>query len=165
VQSIITENRQTIEAIISMLQCPCSEDPYILSIMSLVMFRVLSSYTAAARETPTTAADPEHRQPHPPRVPPSMGGFAVENDEKGRIMAQLVLSELHRAQRLISMLSQRLKAQQAPPGGPLHPQASSAMHGMASASFSNTLLEQYDVELRGRLRAVSAEIVEILRQG
>ena len=43
----MTQNDATIEAAITMLQCECAEDDYLLVIISLMAFKVLGWYAAA----------------------------------------------------------------------------------------------------------------------
>jgi hypothetical protein len=174
IQSVIAENEQTIEAITSMLQCPCSQDGYLLAIMSLIVFKILAWYAAAAKETPDPSGPDQSqnldRYQAPSRRPSSchaeqvlhfptvVGSYCLEGEDQGRMAAQLVLSELHRVQRLVNELSQRLKAadgQDSIRDG----------DGDITYPFSATMLNQLEVDLRKRLRALSLEIVDTLRRG
>ena len=176
IQSVVAENEQTIEAISNMLQCPCSHDGYLLAIMSLIVFKVLGWYAAAARDTPTTdgsqspsKSPSHHRRPsscHSEKVSPIpavVGSYCIDGEDQGRMAAQLILSELHRVQRLVNLLSQRLKGQA---------MANSAADGKDTPSdgestspFSAVMLDQLEADLRKRLRALSLEIVDMLRRG
>ena len=55
IEAVIAKNEHTIEAVSTMLQCSCSQDGYLLTIISLIVFKVLSWYAAAARRTPSSS--------------------------------------------------------------------------------------------------------------
>lgn len=59
VQAVIAENESTISALNDMLECPCSEDGYLLAIISLVVFKVMGWYAAAAGRAPANEDDGE----------------------------------------------------------------------------------------------------------
>ena len=180
IQTVIAENEQTIEAISNMLQCSCSQDGYLLVIMSLIVLKVLGWYAAAARETPvpdnsqsTIKSPVNHRRQHSEQVlksPTVVGSYCIDGEDQGRMAAQLVLSELHRVQRLVNVLSQRLKGHEMRNGGadtpdsPADGQDPLAL-GENTFPFSATMLSQLEVDLRKRLRHLSAEIVNMLRRG
>lgn len=82
--------------------------------------------------------------------------------------AQLVLSELHRVQRLINRLSEKLKVKVSCEGLET---PNSAASGQIARTFSNptlpfspAMLDHLDTDLRRRLRALSLDIVETLRR-
>ena len=182
-QSVVTENERTIEAISNMLQCPCSQDGYLLTIMSLIVFKVLGWYAAAARETPMTddsqspsKSHPDHRLHslcHSEQVlqsPTVVGSYCIDGEDQGRMAAQLVLSELHRVQRLLNLLSQRLKGHRISNGSVNTPNSAvdcqdSLSDRQSSPPFSAKMLDQLDTDLRNRLRALSLEIIGTLRRG
>ena len=122
---MIEENYATVEAIAQMLNCACSRDGYVLAIMSIVVFRVLGGYESAAREVGRigecgedsaklrlgnwdTASMKQKTHPHLRTM--NIHGDDGEEEDKARVAAQLVLSELHRVQRIVNLLSARLKA-------------------------------------------------------
>ncbi|KAL5356065.1 aflatoxin regulatory protein-domain-containing protein [Aspergillus floccosus] len=200
-QSVIADNEKTLDAISSMLPCPCSHDGYLLALMSLIVFKVMGWYAAASRHTPSpressrssssfhSSGAGHHCQPseqvqHAPAV---VGSYCVDGEDQGRMAAQLVLSELHRVQRLVNVLSQRLKSHTAR-GGSSNSSHSADGSGGAGAGtpsgssvdgsdpfsdrdrdltfpFPPSVLEQLEVDLRRRLRGLSAEIVDMLRRG
>ena len=181
IQSVVAENEQTIEAISIMLQCQCSQDEYLLAIMSLVVFKVLGWYAAAARQTPATdgsqsptMANPDQRQPslrHSEQVlqsPTVVGSYCIDGEDQGRMAAQLVLSKLHRVQQLVNLLSQQLK------GHRMRNETADTINNAADGNdtlpdrektspFSATMLDQLETDLRKRLRALSLDIVDMLR--
>ncbi|CAD6579602.1 MAG: hypothetical protein ASARMPREDX12_009307 [Alectoria sarmentosa] len=182
-QSVVTENEQTIEEISNMLQCPCSQDGYLLAIMPLVVFKVLDWYAAAARETPVvdysrspSKSRPDNRRNsscHSEQVlqfPTVVGSYCIDGEDQGRMAAQLVLSELHRVQRLVNLLSQRIKSHGMRNGTVGAPNSTTdgqdtLPDGESTSPFSATMLDQLEADLRKRLRTLSLEIVDMLRRG
>ncbi|KAB2572093.1 Monodictyphenone cluster transcription factor [Lasiodiplodia theobromae] len=172
-EAVVRENERTIEAISSMLECTCSEDGYLLSIMSLIVLKVLGWYAAAARREARSDESRSLQKHHmegllkgPGAV--VVGGSSDGEDDHRRIAAQTVLSELHRVQRLINALSHRLKGLRQRNGGRAQQQqhadgAGTDGHGGAFA-FPTTMLDQFEVDLRKRLRDLSTGIVDMLRQ-
>lgn len=182
IQSVITENEQIIKAISDMLQCSCSQDSYLLIIVSLIVFKVLSWYAAAARETSVANDNQGLSNPHShPRLRSlrhvehvrqcsrTMSSDWADDEDQGRMAAQRVLSELHRVQRLVNLLSQRLKS---------HTTRNDAVDTLYSdadgpdtlsdeentTSFSVAMMDQLEADLRKRLRSLSLDIVDRLRR-
>lgn len=177
-QSVIAKNEHTLGSIKEMLQCSCSQDGYLLTIISLIVFKVLGWYAAAARKTP--CSDDDHsvesshkshsRSPsHSEQVlqdPVVVGSYSIEGKDSERMAMQLVLSELHHVQRLLNQLSTKLKVQAARDGeGTDMPNGmSSGVKGCeTSLRLSAVMVDQFELELRKRLRALSSEIVQRLR--
>ena len=80
-------------------------------------------------------------------------GYRLDGQDQARMAAQLVLSELHRVQRLINVLGGRLK-QDGPVAG-----------GFGDMSFfSAAWFGQLETDLRKRVTSLSREIVDLLRQ-
>ena len=180
IQSVIADNEETIEAICKMLQCPCSRDEHLLIIMSLVVFKVLAWYAAAARETSMTDENqspsnfrPDHGQSpvsHPEQVlqsPTVVGSYCIDGEDQGRMAAQLVLSKLHSVQRLVNLLSERLRGHGLRSGMATSvTNSQDTQVGAESTSpFSASMLDQLEADLRKRLRTLSLEIVDMLRRG
>ena len=183
IQSVIAENEQSTDAINKMLRCECSQDEYLLTIISLIVFKVLGRYAAAANEKLETddsqslnklhADDQQLPSGHSEQVahsPAFAGSYGVDGEYHGRMAAQLVLSKLDRVQRLVNLLSQRLKGHGTRTGTVNTPRSvtddKEPPLGENSASpFSAVMLDQLEVDLRKRLRAVSSDIVDLLRRG
>ncbi|KAL8718838.1 MAG: hypothetical protein Q9225_004083 [Loekoesia sp. 1 TL-2023] len=180
IQSVVVENEQTIEAISKMLQCSCSQDGYLLAITSLIVFKVLGWYAAAAHETRVTNEGQDPSESHasfrrdssvnPEQVlhcPTVVGGYRIDGEDQGRMAAQLVLSELHRVQRLVNLLSQRLKGHGVRSGavGLSKKAIDGQSDGQRTPPFSATMLDHLEADLRKRLRALTMEIVDMLRRG
>lgn len=91
----------------------------------------------------------------------------MDGEYEGRVAAQLVLSELHRVQQLINVLSQRLTAHGLQTSCLELPSSPDYFYflNQDSSAFPVTMLGQLEVDLRKRLRTLSVEIVDILRRG
>ncbi|KAK3370065.1 aflatoxin regulatory protein-domain-containing protein [Podospora didyma] len=104
-----------------------------------------------------------------------VGSYRLEGDDSGRMAAQLVLSELHRAKRLVRELSAKLKAQaQQASGGEAapshqnnHQQDTGGRGNLTSEPtglpFSGAILDILGTDLTNRLKALSVDIVRSLR--
>ncbi len=196
-EHVVTKNKQTLDAIQAMLDCPCSApgtntNGYLLAIISLTVLKILGWYKAAALPSPCppssdssssslwkqagTAARPRHPSiqiPDPSKQQQQRGchseqvmltrapsvvvdGYRLEGDDGARMAAQLVLSELHRVQRLVNGLGERLREQKRRDG-----RESGAGAG---EFFSPVWFGQLEADLRRRVRGLSLEIVDLLRQ-
>ena len=197
IQSVIAHNERIVEAIDSILHCPCSQqDGYLLTVLSLILFKILDWYTAAGRAASiviTTAASYDSYNklyispPHNPccdsqrslRSSSSQfvaGGLCVDGEDSGRVAAQMVLSELHLAQRLVNKLSARFRGQgTGRAAGGVEVTAAVLLNrtgdgidmlcdGKGSRPFSTTMFDQLEADLRRRLRTVSSVIVDMIRQ-
>lgn len=190
IQTVIAQNEQTIEVVSAMLQCSCSQDSYLLAIMSIIVFKVLGWYAAAARKTPpglagdnsnnssnddgNSSSSPHTSQsPHSShfeqvlQAPAVVGSYCLDGEDSARMAAQLVLSELHRVQRLVNQLSVKLKLQAAkntPMAGTRSSSGCGDADGDAMSPFSTGMLDQLAGDLRKRLRVLSLEVVQGLRE-
>ena len=162
IQSVVAKNEQSIEAISGMLQCPCSGDDYLLTIMSLVILKVLGWYTAVMdSQNPSWSHADNRRQPlyHSEQglqSPLNMGGYCTDGEDQCRMVAELILSGLNRVQRLVNLLSQRLRSHG------MRIRTTSGLNGPADgvnvfpdggypSPFSATILIQLEADLRKRL--------------
>ena len=148
--------------------------------MSLIVFKVLGWYAAAARKAPSS--DDDNHSMQSPRSchsrrssrfeevlqdPAVVGSYCLDGEDSARMAAQLVLSELHRVQRLVNQLSRKLKVQTAKNGG-LADTPNSLGYETSDSEMtlplSAVMLDQLEMDLRKRLKALSYEIVEGLRR-
>ncbi|KIM92896.1 hypothetical protein OIDMADRAFT_21633 [Oidiodendron maius Zn] len=167
------------------LQCSCSANSFLLTIVALVVFKVLDWYayaakTATADEDETFNGNPYSSMPSPRQRSAELT-VGSHRQQKGRDYdrqsAQLVLVELHRVQRFLSQLSPKLQACGHEPQSRraststassqpsmANPQFSGDVLTMAALPFSSVVLEQLEPEVRKRIRSLSAEIIEFLRR-
>ena len=180
IQAVIAKNEQIIDAVSAMLQCSCTQDGYLLNIMSLIVFKVLGWYAAAARTTPSSGRDQAHQLPitahdhqkscseQVVRDSTKIGSYSLEGEDSARMAAQLVLSELHRVQQLVNKLSTKLRTQEtkdAVEAGTHINVSDQSIEMETSLPLSNALLDQLGKDLKKRLKSLSLEIVEALRRG
>ena len=180
VQAVIAKNEHTIEAVGTMLECACSQDGYLLVLVSLIVFKVLGWYAAAALTTPSSGDDNHSAQSlhssqsahlsRPEQVlldPVEFGSYCLDGENSARMAAQLVLGELHRVQRLVNQLSPKLKMQAAKDNGLADkstPATSKNVDSETTLSLSTVILSQLELDLRKRLKALSLGIMESLRR-
>ena len=187
IQRVITENKLTLETVQGMLQCLCadSDGSYLLAVISLVVFKVLGWYRAAVKDLPTAVdrtwkeapGSPKTQSALPPsrlcrrsschaehvlQVPAIIDGYRLDGDDQARMAAQLVLSELHRVQRLINVLANRLKSDEG--GKSASNPTFSAIGHDEMPFFSQAWFSHLETDLRKQVRSLSLEIVELLKQ-
>lgn len=161
-ESVISKNKQTIETVTTILNCPCSQDAYLLAIMTLIVFKVINWYSTLARQS--------HTGHHPAGRRHSISGPLddVGEEDDGRIAGQLILGELHCVQRLVSQLSRRLMADSVRSSmGQLLPDEIGSIQVAESdgwVPFSAAMLDQLEADLRKGLRTLFSEIVNMLRR-
>ncbi|KAL9082408.1 MAG: hypothetical protein Q9165_008901 [Trypethelium subeluteriae] len=132
-QDILAQNEAGVDSVSQMLDCPCSEHFILLHILSLIMSKFLGWYAAASVSSlgcvPGAAIDmldnasssslsssssaSVDRRVNYVVQPPSALSLAsyiddVDDQDKGRIVCQVVLSKLHNTQRVVNLLSRRL---------------------------------------------------------
>jgi hypothetical protein len=148
---VIEANKQYINQVDAMLQCQCSADGYLLTIISLIVFKILDSYGAAASESEVRKAMAD----------------AAEEDEQ-RVAAQRVMGELHRVQRLVKQLAKHNKRYIATESPEMTPGAFTLFgqqeEGEASFPFSTVKLCQLETDMRRRLRSLSLKLAVHLRK-
>ena len=176
-QNVVAENQQTFETVNDMLQCPCTEDSYLLIILSMIVMKALGRYAATARKQFRGAGERGDKSRASTSTHEQVRRISgLGDDNTGRLGAQLILGKLHTVQRLVKQLSPRLKARGpetgSKGGGDLEqdhlmgdwPVASPSEVEITPAPLSPTVFEQIDVDLRKALSALSSEIINMLRQ-
>lgn len=185
--SVLTENKQSIEAVSERLTCPyCTGDSFLLAVLSMTVLKILERYAAAARVQSSSGAKASDSEGAEKASRLANSILASSKDQmmvlsrtyntprnRGRQAAQLVLSELHRVQKLVNQLSPRLKrskaeveAQKIEPELELWGRQSMAWcydRGPATP-FSATTLGQMESDVRKSLSALSSEIINGLRR-
>ncbi|OJJ05022.1 hypothetical protein ASPVEDRAFT_197972 [Aspergillus versicolor CBS 583.65] len=189
IESVISQNKQIIETINAVLDCPCSHDGYVISMVSLAVFKVMGWYIAAARDkrvTPDDVMEWGHDTVIYPGVsdlsasnkrvlcsPMIIGSHCIDSKSQNRMAAQLVLSELHRVQQLVNVLSSRLEsirlstclASDSTFGSATSEALENSLFtAMQTSPLSGSTFSQLEEDLRKRLRAISSETIEILRR-
>ncbi|KAL4784875.1 aflatoxin regulatory protein-domain-containing protein [Aspergillus varians] len=192
IESVIEDNKEILATVQTVLECHCSEDEYVATLVSLVVFKVMGWYVAVARDQSSdpvrdgevnwasggnsndhtrrpSAASFEEQVLHLPTV---VGSYCVDGHHQSRMAAQLVLSELHRVQRLVTLVAHRLEAIRQRSLSMYSSSSSSSSSSMAlsgapiagTTPLSSTTLTHLEDDLRKRLRAVCSETISILQR-
>ncbi|MCJ1399418.1 hypothetical protein MMC11_002620 [Xylographa trunciseda] len=177
-QAVVLENKKTIEAVSNMLHCSCAEDAYLLTMLSMIIFKILGRYAVAARKQPGEATERREkasRNASSKEQVRLLSSYCPDDEDLGRIAAQLILSELHRVQRLVNQLSPRLKTRGLGASGKAggisgvkdaggdSQMSSPSDDEMTAAPFSATTLDQIEIDLRKCLSTLSSEIISMLQ--
>ena len=177
-QIVVLENKQSMEAVSSKLACSsCADDSFLLTVLSMIVLKVLERYAAVAQA-----------QPHKPvrlsvniisggddwmRAPSHAHSGSYDESGSGRVAAQLVLSELHRVQRLVNQLSPKLKGPKEREGQNIapklrywsRPRVAGNGDRMVMTPILAGTLDQMERDVRKSLSTLSTEITNGLRQG
>ena len=193
IQQLILRNDQIVKSLDSILNCSCSQqDGYLLTILSLILFRSLDRYAAAAQlacgvkysgahSEAAQSGRVEHYQ-HEMDLSPSSwyqtqgsdhNMYPDSGEHQGRLAIQTVLGELHHVQKLVKCLSERFRGVGIglPPSNPIATAGEQfstkivdSLECRRSGPFSKTMFDQVEADLRRRLRMVSSLTVDMLRQ-
>ncbi|CZT25467.1 uncharacterized protein RCC_11199 [Ramularia collo-cygni] len=186
VESILESNCSLIEQTENMLQCTCAGDDSVLVMIFMITFKILGSYARAFAALDSPPRTPCIR----PRVV-AEGGFSqwsrenvalIEENSELRSSTQRILSELHKVQGLINRASHGYREQRRSSSS-LSSSSSSTLSSLASLAvrtpsittevevpesddnlkLPDALLDQLELDLRKRLRALSTSVIEKLR--
>ncbi|KAI0975304.1 hypothetical protein F4678DRAFT_322637 [Xylaria arbuscula] len=171
------ENKKYVEEALNMVECSCSEDPYLLSLTGLLAFKIMNLYKITARELRNPGSTNEQYLAYPNFKMPTIRGYSYPtHNVRIRSTAQSFLGEVRLVQQLVSSLSLRLRRLGA--GGSREQNATSNIYDAGyvpgahsskdalrnteengSLSLPATLLYQLDVDLRRDLRAMTIEVL------
>lgn len=178
--SVLTDNKQSIEAVSQRLTCQyCVGDSFLLTVLSMTVLKILERYAAAARVQPSVVKSNDSEGGKASRLANSEDQMMLLSRtyntprNRGRQAAQLVLSELHRVQKLVNQLSPRLKRSKAEMEAQnIEPEME--LWGRQSTTwgydrgpptpFSATTLGQMESDVRKSLSSLSSEIINGLRR-
>ncbi|KAL9094346.1 MAG: hypothetical protein Q9165_003487 [Trypethelium subeluteriae] len=178
-ETIVLENKEALEAITNMLRCPCAEDSYLLTFLSMIIFKILDRYAAAVLKQDREVNEEVGKQvvnTSTKGQPRLAGKYFFDEDDVARMSAQLILSELHRVQNCVNQLSLRLdsgemgdinKRRRSPDGEvtgrerPTFPLANDDINIML---FPTTILDHLGIGLRKSLSTLSSDIIDVLRK-
>lgn len=171
-RAMVAKNKAAIEAVSTMFMCTCSQDGYLLAVVSLTLFKVLDQYAAVARQTPTlqniqaSGPRPSSASKHALPDPIVVDNYCLEGADSARMVGQLVLSELHLVRRLVEQLTSKLNEQAAKRReGPRTETPGSSKPGKEMAQpLSAAMYDHMGVDLAQRVRALSLETIDRLRK-
>jgi hypothetical protein len=188
IESVIADNKQIIDTIQTVLECRCGQDEYVATLVSLILFKAMGWYVAVARSRSSPAPRDSGMGSLRPSsasfeeqvldLPAVVGGYCVDGHHQSRMAAQLVLSELHRVQRLVTLVGRRLESLRhrsfSQDSSTSSSSASSSvidsgcpslmLSGLGTSPLLSNTLSHLEDDLRKRLRAVSSETIDILRR-
>jgi Aflatoxin regulatory protein/Fungal Zn(2)-Cys(6) binuclear cluster domain len=163
IDNVISTNKAVLDSITMVLSCSCSLDEHLAFILSLIAFKVMAWYAAAARDADED--DSDHSSPptteRVQHLSITVGKYRLKGAEHSRMRAQLILSELHRVVRSVELLSKRFERARLRSSMPATP---GEEHTMARSDWiSASIFVQLEADLRKRLQAVTNETMTILR--
>ncbi|KAI2613408.1 trancriptional activator [Hypoxylon sp. NC1633] len=166
VRAVVADNQEMISTVSNILRCSCAEDGYLLTMLSMVVMKILTRYAGAAIKLLGRAEEGSSRSSPGQQ---SRNGFS-EKEETERMAGQLVLSELHRVQRLVNELSPRLMARDDALGPDVRGRdcqiwlSLTPRSGTPPLPFSTTTLDGIGRDIRATLSSLSSEIISRLRK-
>ncbi|KFY73938.1 hypothetical protein V499_05995 [Pseudogymnoascus sp. VKM F-103] len=186
-QTVVFENKQGMEAVSSKLACSsCVDDGFLLTVISMIVLKILERYATVAQAQPRKTGKSEPETDNPVRLsisttsgsddwmraPNHVLNGSYDDGGSERVAAQLVLSELHRVQRLVNQLSPKLKGPKEREGQNIapkmrywgRPRAAGDGDRMTLTSILAGTLDQMERDVRKSLSTLSAEIINGLRQ-
>ncbi|POS74412.1 hypothetical protein DHEL01_v207192 [Diaporthe helianthi] len=189
-QALLDANERMLDAVGNTLPCECSKDGFLLVTMSLVAFKVMARYEAAARRQMSSwfcAAQMPNRIMQSTEESIGRGSATTSHENKvqkgpldERMAAQVVLSELYRVQRFVRGLAKQLKEmaglEMSADSSVERLFHSSSHHGSRGTDFlmggifndpalpfSAAFFCQLETDLRRRLRGLSKELADLVR--
>ncbi|KAL4867601.1 hypothetical protein BDV12DRAFT_117909 [Aspergillus spectabilis] len=184
-QAVLVENKHHVETVSNLLSCSsCTEDAFRLVIVSMIVLKILERYASAARIQVFGSRAGSVESDTGPRSANSMISsskdqmralsrtYTMPRDDSasGYAPARLVLSELHRVQRLVNRLSPKLRgSKEGDARGMEHTmwgrlQVANGNDKTQSTPFSSNTLAQMESDMRNSLSSLSADIINRLRQ-
>jgi hypothetical protein len=152
---IIARNARISEAMNVLMECACGEDIHVLFLVGLCTSKVMSYYLEATRREYMKSAQ-RARDSFSPNENQQIQPEVEDDDVEAKIMsARMVLGELHRIQRLLARLSDRLKRTE-PRDDPTRSfiDSGGSSRSDLESPFTRSMLEQLDHSLRAHLRYV-----------
>lgn len=177
-QAVLIENKQHIETVNSLLSCSlCTEDSFRLVIVSMIVLKILERYASTARAQVSVENDTGQRSTNSiissskDHMRALSHTYTMPRDDiaNGHAPARLVLSELHRVQMLVNLLSPKLRgSKEGDARGMEHTiwgvQVANENDKPQSIPFSSNTLAQMESDMRNSLSSLAAEIIKRLRQ-
>ncbi|KAI1328258.1 hypothetical protein F5Y16DRAFT_398663 [Xylariaceae sp. FL0255] len=178
-QDVVTENKQATEAMILILDCPCSKGSYQLVMLAMIMLKMMGKY-ASTLYNPTSKGPgglPTDNHHAAKGLAGKSATYHLDAGTARRMTTQLILSELHRIQGLVNRLSSKIRDQSERSSvqgeekpGLEHDDGNqpASFFGIsnsvvASTMFSVNTMKQIETDLRQALNHLSSELIGILR--
>lgn len=111
IDNVLANNKVAMDHISTILDCPCSLNPHIALLLALTSSKILAWYQAIARNGSSPAPSSNAPLPCYPEtvmhMPITIGVFRLEGEDQGKMIAQLVLTELTKVGWLVDKFSKR----------------------------------------------------------
>ncbi|KAJ5553896.1 hypothetical protein N7513_003855 [Penicillium frequentans] len=181
-QAVLIENKQHIETVNSLLSCSlCREDSFRLVIVSMIVLKILERYAYTARaqvfgsRVGSVENDTGQRSTNSiissskDHMRALSHTYTMPRDDiaSDHAPARLVLSELHRVQMLVNLLSPKLRgSKEGDARGMEHTiwglQVTNKNDKPQSTPFSSNTLAQIESDMRNSLSSLAADIIKRL---
>ena len=123
IDHVITTNRSVIESLNPLFTCPCSLNAQVTLILTLIGSKIIAWYRAILKNDENSNATSSSGSCDSDEVivgaesvsdcPITVGRYNLEGADKGKMRAQLVLSELRHVSGLVEQLTEHLEKQRA----------------------------------------------------
>jgi hypothetical protein len=160
VLDVIEKNKGIVQAVDTMLKCPALHDGYLLTLISLIIFRVLNLYGSILCKS--TEQQNDSQQGLPRRA--SSTSCLSDSSDSARTAAQLLVGELRHLRHVIEKLGDKLQLQIVME----HSSAASTsgdstdLYAEVMSPLSTAIYTQLDVNLTRRLKGLSWGIIDQL---
>lgn len=149
IDNVLANNKVAMDSISTVLDCPCSLNPHIALLLALTGSKILAWYQAIARNGNNPSPSSNAPLPCYPEtvmhMPITIGVFRLEGEDQGKMIAQLVLTELTKVGWLVDKFTKRY------------------CQGGIGAEEKGELCGSLDSFLRARLKATVRTIMDDLK--
>ncbi|KAL4995988.1 hypothetical protein BDV10DRAFT_173471 [Aspergillus recurvatus] len=172
---VMKSNEEAVKAINEILECDCADDGYLLATLSIILLKVLTTYATLVQQTANPDAESPCWAPTSMTSPNQSDGevqrthdFGADSEDQARLVGQRILSQLHHVQRLVNTLSRHIHTVGRFEGKSLTPPPADSNTDLFASiespfPFSDYMLSKMEANLRGRLRELLADIMDLLR--
>jgi Aflatoxin regulatory protein/Fungal Zn(2)-Cys(6) binuclear cluster domain len=156
--TVLRVNQAAIDNLLTILNCPCTADSNLALLVTIIIFKILSWYEAslhcstapgenstvgsARSNSPLTSSCGTHDNSPTPAVesvfmpPISIGAYQLDAEHRGRMVAQLILTELIKLNKVVDGFSQKYGR-----GGPMSTEDSKTQLHFALEMFLRSRLK------------------------
>ncbi|KAF2686594.1 hypothetical protein K458DRAFT_402193 [Lentithecium fluviatile CBS 122367] len=120
IDQVLATNRRAVQTFHQLLQCPCSSNSGMVLALSLIILKILSSYTAIGRSASSrparsvisdnasgTSTPWEGERGMVMDIPISMGAYQIDAEDEMHLKLQLVINELRKVSKLVDSFQGR----------------------------------------------------------
>ncbi|KAI4193172.1 MAG: hypothetical protein LQ350_008441 [Teloschistes chrysophthalmus] len=167
IEHVLATNRAVLDSVSVILSCYCSLNPQLALVLTLIGSKLIAWYRAVLKND-DQAGDADTSHDGFPRdvdmvaervmhLPVTLGRYKLDGADKGKMRAQLVLSELRHVVKLVEQLGKHF--------GDDRPGNRAAQEGVKKDNASLTeLCEQLQRFLKDGVHSVAKEAIGVLRE-